>query len=239
MKKKTKFIIEKSTVRIDPLLLDIYGSFISKHNHTVLNQFKLINHIDSNVDILSIPNVKKQFYDLFSFVRFCNYDIYWLDMSDGKLVCNIVTFDNLKDFYTTEVKSIPGFSSYYASTWGGVYKYNLVDVGNAESNGYYLPKLVNDLGEIVYIAKHRLIAKTFLSTYKEDLVVHHIDGNKHNNSVDNLLPMTSSEHSKLHANPTYLTSYIETHGPYNKGMKMSTEYCEKCKQSALKRWEKG
>lgn len=29
-------------------------------------------------------------------------------------------------------------------------------------------------------------------------VVHHIDGNKHNNDVDNLQLMTRSEHSKLH-----------------------------------------
>ena len=46
---------------------------------------------------------------------------------------------------------------------------------------------------------HRVIAEQILGRpLKRNEVVHHIDGNKRNNTPENLLVMTHSEHSRLH-----------------------------------------
>lgn len=47
--------------------------------------------------------------------------------------------------------------------------------------------------------EHRFVAKEMLGReLMPDEVVHHIDGNKRNNSPDNLLVVTRSEHAKIH-----------------------------------------
>lgn len=50
-----------------------------------------------------------------------------------------------------------------------------------------------------YKAEHRIVAEEMLGReLNETEVVHHIDGNKQNNSEDNLTVMTREEHAKLH-----------------------------------------
>ena len=45
---------------------------------------------------------------------------------------------------------------------------------------------------------HRIIAKSYCHDWFDGCVVHHIDGNKHNNNASNLKCMTKAEHAKLH-----------------------------------------
>ena len=45
---------------------------------------------------------------------------------------------------------------------------------------------------------HRLVARAFLENYSEDLVVHHINGDKTDNRVENLMLMTDREHHIFH-----------------------------------------
>lgn len=46
---------------------------------------------------------------------------------------------------------------------------------------------------------HRVIAEQMLGRpLRKDEIVHHIDGNKHNNDPSNLRIMTQSEHAKIH-----------------------------------------
>jgi len=50
-----------------------------------------------------------------------------------------------------------------------------------------------------YVLYHRIVMENHLGRHlNSNEVVHHKDGNKKNNSVDNLEVLSSSEHSKLH-----------------------------------------
>ena len=69
--------------------------------------------------------------------------------------------------------------------------------------------ITNSKGEVqkTYIIKgrpyfkkhsiHQLMVHTHVG-WKKGLVIHHIDGNKMNNSLSNLTYLTSSEHAKIH-----------------------------------------
>lgn len=47
--------------------------------------------------------------------------------------------------------------------------------------------------------EHRRVMEAYLGRIlNRNEIVHHIDGNKHNNSVENLIVVTQSEHCKLH-----------------------------------------
>lgn len=51
-----------------------------------------------------------------------------------------------------------------------------------------------------YVYEHRIVAEKKLGRYlRSDEVVHHIDGNKTNNSPDNLIVLSNEDHATLHA----------------------------------------
>jgi len=50
------------------------------------------------------------------------------------------------------------------------------------------------------VYEHQLVMEEYIGRYLQPgEIVHHIDGDKKNNSIENLLLMTSSDHMKLHA----------------------------------------
>lgn len=62
-----------------------------------------------------------------------------------------------------------------------------------------LSKGKDESGKRIFIDEHRYIVEQYLGRKLEkDEIVHHIDGNKSNNNIENLQIMTKSEHSKLH-----------------------------------------
>lgn len=50
-----------------------------------------------------------------------------------------------------------------------------------------------------YIREHRLVMEQYLGRYLEpNEEVHHLDGNKLNNDIDNLVVLTKQEHRRIH-----------------------------------------
>ena len=99
-----------------------------------------------------------------------------------------------------EFKEIPEFENYIIYKDGTIFDSDGHKVKYYESAGYYKVALYNDntMQKVQGLAVHRLVAKTFLEATIENMHVHHIDQNKLNNSVKNLLILTLSEHTIIH-----------------------------------------
>ena len=134
------------------------------------------------------------------------------------------------------LRIVPEYDDYIVDINGNIYSNKLNRyIKQFNSNGYKQVTMRNCDGKVVK-GVHQVVAMSFLDDYFDGCVVHHIDENKQNNTVFNLECLTLSEHSRQHANVHNLLNYIIEHGPVNKGKKMSDEFCQKCKESALKRW---
>lgn len=85
-----------------------------------------------------------------------------------------------------------------------------------------------------YIAPDRIEVKRQVVTLGRNLTL--IDENKKHNWDGNLEVESRSNHSRHHANPQAILEWQKKNGgPVNKGQKMSDEFREKCRQSALNR----
>jgi len=85
-------------------------------------------------------------------------------------------------------------------------------IGN---HGYGSIKLTDYTGNSKKKLLHRLVAKTFIPNPENKRTVNHKDGNKLNNSVDNLEWATDSE-QQLHAFNTGLSSHTGQNNPSSK-----------------------
>ena len=131
------------------------------------------------------------------------------------------------------------FSRYLVYDGGKIYDIKLNRFSKIfRSNDYLQCRMVDNDGVVRIMGVHTAVCMFNHPEYFEGCVIHHIDGNKYNNYVSNLHPMTRSEHTELHCNRHVLADYIKRNGPANKGKKMSDDFREKCRQSAFKRWSK-
>lgn len=87
-----------------------------------------------------------------------------------------------------------------------------------ESTGYYLNGTIHE-------RMHRYVWKYYCGEIAKGFQVHHIDGDKSNNSIDNLALMTETAHQKLH-------------GAEEKRKDMLREILEKYGRPAAIRWHK-
>jgi hypothetical protein len=110
-------------------------------------------------------------------------------------------------FICEEWRSIPEFIGYEVSSLGRVRSIDRV-CGNRPgiTKGRLLTPFINRRGYLEVIIRknskstakivHRLVAKTFLSNFENKPQVNHIDGNKQNNSLENLEWVTNSQNQK-------------------------------------------
>lgn len=107
-----------------------------------------------------------------------------------------------------EWRQVEGFESYYVSNMGRVYNTltkRFIGNKNSDKYGYKRVKL-SKLGARKPIDVHRLVAETFIPNPLNLKCVNHKDGNKENNTVDNLEWCTYSDNNK-HAIKMGLTNH--------------------------------
>lgn len=98
-----------------------------------------------------------------------------------------------------EWKAIKDFDDYQISNTGKIRhytkRYGWRTLKDTDSKGWYFSRVIkNSQGETKSIRLHRLVAEYFIGEIPEGYQVHHKDGNKQNNSVENLEIVTAWEH---------------------------------------------
>lgn len=101
-------------------------------------------------------------------------------------------------------ETIDGYPNYKVNAYGEVLsvRRNIILKPYLDAWGYLVVDLFNERGRSPKRV-HRLVSKTFIPNPYNKPEVNHIDGNKRNNSVDNLEWVTRSE-NELHAFATGL-----------------------------------
>lgn len=92
--------------------------------------------------------------------------------------------------------------------------------GNFDKDGYVKISMVNDENKSIRLSVHRLVAETFIPNPENKPQVNHIDGNKNNNSVENLEWMTAKEniHHAIDKLGVKYSRYIDKMHEKNKKM---------------------
>lgn len=128
------------------------------------------------------------------------------------------------------------FPNYDVDKQGNVYKQGIL-VKPFKSNKYFQVVLFDKEHNKKVLGVHTIVAMKYLNYFK-GCVVHHINGNTHDNSLENLEVISRSEHSKLHGKDNERFKTMNLNKPaWNRGIKMSESFCQHCSISAKKRWK--
>lgn len=101
---------------------------------------------------------------------------------------------NNKNYYIT--KSGILYSVYVKGAHGKTDINQIRKVSYGQDRDGYYRVVLSDNGNKKYIKVHQIVVNQFFGGCPEGYVVNHIDGNKHNNSVDNLEIITSLENTQ-------------------------------------------
>jgi hypothetical protein len=105
----------------------------------------------------------------------------------------------MEDYIMEQFKEIKGFERYKVSSFGRVFGVSGEEISQRKAtNGYLRVNLRK--GDVPYekptvMAVHRLVAEAFIPEIEGKSYVNHIDGNKHNNRIENLEWCTPKENS--------------------------------------------
>lgn len=125
-----------------------------------------------------------------------------------------------------EWRTVPGYENYAVSSTGKVLSRRRGRLLKPihHHKGYLIVKLGRPENAF---GIHRLVAWAFIGPQGE-MTVNHIDGNKHNNSVQNLEYLTASDNVK-HA---YRTGLLSNTGVNNKNAKLTEDQVREIKRSS-------
>lgn len=98
--------------------------------------------------------------------------------------------------FVEEWKNIPEFNGYEVSNFGNVRNKKLKHLKKIANRKGYLEVRLFKNGKETSKVIHRLVAKAFIDNLNNYPQVNHIDGNKGNNCVENLIWVTNSENQK-------------------------------------------
>lgn len=95
-------------------------------------------------------------------------------------------------------KTIEGFSNYKVNEKGTVTSYKRKNTpkilkGDIDKDGYVIYSMIDDSGDRKAYKGHRIVANTYISNPESLPIVNHIDGDKKNNTIDNLEWVNNSE----------------------------------------------
>lgn len=125
------------------------------------------------------------------------------------------------------------YPNYDCSTRGAIYE-NGNPKHQFNSNGYKQVKIKDKNGISKVIGSYCVVAMKYLDYY-EGCDVHHKDQNRSNNNLSNLEIKDHKEHAREHSKENTIFHTLNKGKPaWNKGMKMSKEFCKKCSESAKK-----
>lgn len=145
------------------------------------------------------------------------------------------TFDTFMKVYDLYPHPVPNHPGYTCDRLGSVYRPDGSKINPFKSLGYDQVYMKDDNGKRSIKGVHQVVSMTFDQAYYPGCVVHHEDENKEHNWFENLTVESREDHSRHHASPDALIRYNKENGPANKGKKMSKDFCDKCRISALKR----
>lgn len=103
------------------------------------------------------------------------------------------------DYQVSNLGRVKKRSYWKIGRYGRVFKINEHICKVVNSKGWYLTLILKDgLGGHKTCRIHRLVWETFNGKIPNGYVIHHIDGDRQNNKLNNLQMISTAEHHKIH-----------------------------------------
>lgn len=152
--------------------------------------YPIVNHIDGNKLNNNVNNLE-----------WCSYsqNVAHFHNELKKKKTNQKQEKYIKDLTGEEWREVPNFKNYRISNYGRVHNQKTNNILHPVNTGGYLKVRLSQNGQNKDFLIHHLVYCCFndiIQYNKKDFCIDHIDGNKHNNNLNNLRKITLSENVK-------------------------------------------